>query len=91
MLNGEEYREECQLASEYEERVAQNVTEVLLPVFRSGYVRLPGHLKSVPKWQQYMYCGDSVPMAVIYQAREKGLFLKEAEYPVPAALLVYKK
>lgn len=91
VLNGEEYREECQLASEYEERVAQNVTEVLLPVFRSGYVRLPGHLKSVPKWQQYMYCGDSVPMAVIYQAREKGLFLKEAEYPVPAALLVYKK
>lgn len=91
VLSGEEYREECLLAAEYEGRVAGKVREVLLPVFQSGYVRLPGHLKSVPKWQQYMYCGDSVPMAVIYQAREKGLFLKGVEYPMPAALLVCEK
>lgn len=91
VLSGEEYRDECLLASEYEERVAQNVREVLLPVFQSGYVRLPGHLKSVPKWQQYMYCGDCVPMAVIHKAREKELFLKGVDYPVPAALLIYEK
>lgn len=91
VLKQEEYRDECLLASEYEERVAGKVRKVLLPVFRSGYVRLPAHLKSVPKWQQYMYCGDSVPMAVIYQAREKGLFLKGVEYPLPASLLVFDK
>lgn len=91
VLSREEYREESLLVSEYAESVAENVREVLLSIFQSGYVRLPGHLKSVPKWQQYMYCGNSVPMAVIYQAREKGLFLKDVEYPVPAVLLVYEK
>lgn len=91
VLSGEEYRAECLLASGCAERTAQKIREVLLPVFQSGYVRLPGHLKSVPKWQQYMYCGDSVPMAVIHRAREKELFLKGAEYPVPASLLIYEK
>ena len=48
-------------------------------------------LKSVPKWQQYMFCGDSVPMMVIYKAREKGLFMNGVDYPVPASLLIYEK
>ncbi len=86
-----EYQEECSLASEYAEKTAGYVREVLLPVFESGYVRLPSHLKSVPKWQQYMFCGDSVPMMVICKAREEGLFLSGVDYPVPASLLVYEK
>lgn len=91
VLDRAEYREECRLVSEYQEKAAARVREVLLPVFESGYVRLPGHLKSVPKWQQYMFCGDSVPMAVILKAKEKGLFLSGVDYPVPATLLVYEK
>ena len=38
-----------------------------------------------------MFCGDSVPMAVILKAREEKLFLQDVDYPVPAALLVYEK
>ncbi len=49
------------------------------------------HLKTVPKWQQYMLCGDSVPMAVILKAKEKGLFLEGVDYPVPAAVLLCEK
>ena len=49
------------------------------------------HLKTIPKWQQYMLCGDSVPMAVILKAKEKGLFLEGVDYPVPAAVLLCEK
>ncbi len=49
------------------------------------------HLKTVPKWQQYMLCGDSAPMAVILKAKEKGLFLEGVDYPVPAAVLLCEK
>ena len=49
------------------------------------------HLKTVPKWQQYLLCGDSVPMAVILKAKEKGLFLEGVDYPVPAAVLLCEK
>ena len=52
---------------------------------------LPSHLKSVPKWLRYMFCGDSVPMMVIHKAREKGLFMDGVNYQVPASLLVYEK
>lgn len=91
VLNRGEYWEVCGLAEKCGTAVAADVREALLPVFEKGYVKLPAHLRSVPKWQQYMFCGDSVPMAVIHRAIEKGLLLKEVEYPVPAALLVYEK
>lgn len=91
VLSRAEYQEECSMVSLYQEKIAARVRKVLLPVFESGYVRLPGHLKSVPKWQQYMFCGDSIPMAVILKAKDKGLFLGGVDYPVPAALLIYEK
>lgn len=91
VLSAEEYQDECLLASLYGEGVTQKAREVLLPVFQKGHVRLPGHLKSVPKWQQYMYCGDSIPMAVIFQAKEKGVFLKDVDYSLPASLLIFDK
>lgn len=86
-----EYGELCGLASAYVPKVTSRVQEVLLPLFESGYVRLPSHLKSVPKGQQYMFCCSSIPMAVILQAKEKGLLLKGVDYPVPAALLILEK
>lgn len=86
-----EYRDECDLASQYEKTVSADIRDVLLPVFNTGYVKLPPHLTSVPKWQQYMFCGDSVPMAVIHKAVEKGLFLNGVNYPIPATILVIDK
>lgn len=91
LLDHAAYHEECELVSEYEGKIAARIREVLLPVFECGGVRLPSHLKSVPKWQQYMFCCSSVPMMVIYKAKEKGMFLKDVDYPLPAALLVCEK
>lgn len=91
VLSPGEYRDECRLILECQEKTASRVREVLLPVFESGWIKLPPHLKTVPKWQQYMLCGDSVPMAVILKAKEKGLFLEGVDYPVPAAVLLCEK
>ena len=91
VLTQDEYRDECKLADEYEGKISKDVREVLLPVFESGAVKLPAHLKSVPKWMQYMYCGDSVPFAVILKAKENGLLFEGVDYPIPASVLVVGK
>lgn len=91
VLDRKEYQEECSMVWSYEKKAAARIREILLPVIENGCVNYPSHLKSIPKWQQYMYCGDSVPMAVILKAKEKGLFLNGVDYPVPASILVYEK
>ena len=91
ILTEEEYRDESHLAYSYVDRLYKSTREAVLPLYMKGYTRLPVHLKSVPKYQQYMNCGYSVTMAVIYQAVERGLFLKDVNYPVPAAILVIDK
>ena len=89
VLTRAEYRGEGALASQHQAALYRRIREVLLPVFENGYVRLPAHLHSVPKWQTYMHCGDSVPMAVIHNAVEKGRFLAGHGGALPACLLVY--
>lgn len=91
VLSKKEYRDESNLVSQYEKTVSVDIRDVLLPVFNTGAVKLPPHLKSVPKWMQYMFCGNSVPMDVIHKAVEKGLFLNSVDYPVPASILVIEK
>ena len=50
-------------------------------------VKLPKHLKSVPKWQQYMRCCDSFPMAVVSEAKNCVLFLKGYDNSAHAVML----
>lgn len=90
VLSAAEYQEEGAIWAEYVQKTAARVREALLPLYEGGAVKIPAHLKSVPRWQQYIFCGDRIPMAVIYKAREKGLFLEGVDYPVPAALLIYE-
>ncbi|BCN30938.1 RNA polymerase sigma factor [Anaeromicropila herbilytica] len=88
ILSRREYLEERNLSEQYSKKLSRSIHDVLTSLFQGGYVKLPSHLTSVPKWQQYMYCSESVPMAVIYKAMDKRLFLKDVNYPVPAAILV---
>lgn len=67
------------------------VRKLLQPLYRQGYVCLPKNLSSVPAWMQYMFCDSQLPMAVIYQAIDKGEFLQNITYPLPAALLVFEE
>lgn len=90
ILTAAEYREECRLAGSLAEKLSREIRQVLLPMFDSGYVKLPAHLKSVPKWQQYMLCGDSIPMAVIYKAIEEKRIFEAVNYKLPAVILLRK-
>ena len=52
--------------------------------------KLPQHLKSVPKWQKYMHCASLIPMMIVMNAHENGLFLPEIDFeknPVPAVFM----
>ncbi|OGO90551.1 MAG: hypothetical protein A2Y17_01630 [Clostridiales bacterium GWF2_38_85] len=91
ILSHEEYHDEKRLSATHHEKLSKDIHDIMIKLFDNGYVRLQSHLKSVPKWQQYMYCGDSVPMAVIHKAIEKGMFLKDFDYPIPASILVIDK
>ena len=91
VLTLEELQAECALAKEYTGRIYTRVRDNMLPVLREGGVKLPAHLKSVPQWQRYMLCGDSIPMAVIHEAMERGLLFADAAHPIPSVMLIVEK
>lgn len=86
-----EYIEEKKLAGEYKEKISGNIHNIMEALLETGYVYLPKHLTSVPKWLQYMYCANCIPMAVIYRAMEEGLLLNRSDAHLPALILVYEK
>ena len=77
-----------QLSERVRSQISGSVRNLLLPLYREGRVSLPRHLTGVPEWMRYMFCDSCVPLAVIYQARKKGLFLQGVDYPLPAAMLI---
>ena len=86
-----EYMEEKKLAENYMVRISGNIHNIMEEVLEKGCVHLPKHLTSVPKWLQYVYCADCIPMAVICRAIEKGMFLEKSDSPFPALILEYEK
>ena len=77
------------IAEQYSRLVRERYRDVIMQLMQNP-VKLPPHLKSVPKWQQYMHCCSTFSMQVIMQAHENGLFLAGrdlTENPVPAVLL----
>ena len=78
-----------EIAEQYSKMIREKYHDEIMQLMQHP-VKLPPHLKSVPKWQQYMHCCSTFPMRVIMKAHENGLFLAErnlAEHPVPAVLL----
>lgn len=78
------------LSDKYNNIIAEKFHDEFLKLMKTP-VKLPKHLKSVPKWQQYMRCADSFPMAVVCEARERGTFLKGYGKPAPAIMLCVEK
>ena len=77
------------IAEQYSRLVRERYRDVIMQLMQNP-VKLPPHLKSVPKWQQYMHCCSTFPMQVIMKAHDNGLFLAGRnlqENPVPAVLL----
>ena len=88
VLTAEEYRAEKRLAYEMSKPVFAKLSAPLTEVMRRGLVKLPSHLKSVPKWQQYLYARGSVEMAILYHAIGDGILFCKENVKTPAVLLV---
>ncbi|MBQ4575508.1 MAG: RNA polymerase sigma factor [Clostridia bacterium] len=91
VVTHEEYHTLKRLASDFGKTLVPTLRPILLPLYESGEVKLPSHLKSVPTWQRYMFCSGSLVMAVLLKAEEKGLLLKDIKRPHPATLFVIEK
>ncbi|MFR1517706.1 MAG: RNA polymerase sigma factor [Clostridia bacterium] len=87
VLSKAEYYSEKELSGAKQRTFCAAAQNIMHALFQES-VRLPSHLKHIPKWQQLLYCGDRIPMAVIYQAMEKGLLFRGVDYPLPAAIFV---
>ncbi len=78
-----------ELAEQYSKMIREKYHDEIMLLMQHP-VKLPSHLKSVLKWQQYMHCCSTFPMRVIMNAHENGLFFADRnlqENPVPAVLL----
>ncbi|MGN1158962.1 MAG: sigma-70 family RNA polymerase sigma factor [Lachnospiraceae bacterium] len=78
------------LSEEYDKRISEKFYREFETLMEHP-VEVPGHLKSVPKWQRYMWCASQFPMRVICKAMEEGLFLKNAQTLAPAVFLAVEK
>lgn len=89
VLQMENHRKLYELAEQYSKRIQEKYHDEIMQLMQRP-IKLPPHLKSVPKWQQYMHCCSTFPMRVIMNAHENGLFLNDRDLqknPVPAVFL----
>ncbi len=91
VLTHDEYHAEKQLSYKMGKPIIDKLSATLSDMIRRTCVKLPPHLTSVPKWQQYFLSRDSVAMAFLYHAIDDGLLLNGVDYKVPAAILVVEK
>ena len=91
VLTNDEYHAEKQLSHKMGQPIIDKLSGSLSDMIRRTCVKLPPHLTSVPKWQQYFLSRDSVAMAFIYRAIEDGILLNGVDYKVPAAILIVEK
>lgn len=91
VLNSSEYSSLKELSKKYLHLISKDIKDVINEVYERGAVKLPGHLTSVPNWQRYMFCDNSIPMMVILTAKEMELFQPGIDYPSPAMIFIVDK
>ncbi|MBQ8396969.1 MAG: RNA polymerase sigma factor [Clostridia bacterium] len=88
VMTMQEYDAETRLIRAHRSALCDAIRDIVRPLYKIGRVKLPAHLTNIPAWQQYLYCDNSLPMAVIHEAIARGRFLSGVDYPIPAAILV---
>lgn len=77
------------LSDKYAAEIAENLDTEFDKLLENP-TKLPAHLKSVPEWQRYMHCASLIPMMIIMNAHENGMFLPDVDFekaPVPAVFM----
>ena len=78
------------MSNHYEKRIVDKYLNHMTELFQNPVI-LPKHLKSVPNWLRYLECCSHFPSAILCEAKDRGLFLKGYDHPVPAVMLCVKK
>ena len=82
---------------DFRDRIAAGAVEKLDSILGEDYrafikgtkIPIPAHLTGVPESLQYKLSSDYIPMAVLREAHERGLHLKDVDYPCPALIGCY--
>ncbi len=77
------------LSDKYSAEIAENLDAEFDRLLENP-VKLPSHLKSVPNWQRYMHCASLIPIMIVMNAHENGLFFAGRDFeknPVPAVFM----
>lgn len=77
-----------ELSNKHAEIIGREFHDMFMDIFRGRAVMVPPHLKSVPEFLKYLWCGCSLTMMIIMNAKENGLFLRGVDYPTPTAYMV---
>ena len=71
-------------------RIDQAVGDDFRAFVRTRGVKLPPHLKSVPESLRYFEASVFISMAILREAYRRGLFLPDADGPVPPVVAVFE-
>ncbi len=89
VLKKTEYDEMCIIIKRATERIKSEIGEEFTSFIASKKTPLPKHLTSVPELYRYNEATTYFVMAIVREAYNKGLHLKDVDYCCPPIVLVY--
>lgn len=89
VLKKAEYDEMCIIIKSATEKIKSEIGEEFTSFIASMKTPLPRHLTSVPELYRYHEATTYFVMAIVREAYNKGLHLKDVDYCCPPIVLVY--
>ena len=90
VLKKTEYDEICAVIRNATEEIKEAIGEEFTTFIASMKTPIPKHLASVPELFRYMEATAYFVMAIVREAYDKGLHLKDVDYCCPPVVLVYE-
>ena len=90
VLKKAEYEELCAEIKIATEEIKAAIGEEFSVFISSMKTRIPGHLKSVPELFRYIDAARYFVMAILREAYDKGLHLKDVDYCCPPVVMVWE-
>ncbi|MGM9598055.1 MAG: sigma-70 family RNA polymerase sigma factor [Eubacteriales bacterium] len=91
VLKNTEYEEMCAVIKSATEEIKSAIGEEFTTFITSMKTPIPKHLTSVPELFRYHEATKYFVMAIVREAYDKGLHLKDVDYCCPPVVLVYEE
>lgn len=90
ILKNEEYEQVCVVIRSAAEKIKSAIGEDFSEFILSQKTPVPRHLTSVPELYRYQDAASYFEMAIVREAYEKGLHLKDVDYCCPPVVMSWK-